>query len=47
MVKSMIITADNLLPRPKLDWDDGYNVAVKGPSVVVIGIGNNHKLWVG
>jgi len=31
----MTITVDNLLLRPKLDCDGGYNVAVKGPSVVV------------
>jgi hypothetical protein len=31
----MIITADSLLPRPKLDCDEGYDMAVKGPSVVV------------
>ena len=31
----MIITADSLLPRPKLDCDGGYDVGVKGPSVVV------------
>jgi hypothetical protein len=44
----MIITADSLLPRLKLDYDEGYDVAVKGPSVVVIGDGNDHhKLWVG
>jgi hypothetical protein len=44
----MIITADNLLSRLKLDCDEGYNVAVKGPSVIVIGVNNNHhKLWVG
>ena len=31
----MIITANSLLPKPKLDCDEGYDVAVKGPSVVV------------
>ena len=31
----MIITADSLLPSPKLDCNEGYDVAVKGPSVVV------------
>ena len=30
------ITADSLLSRPKLDYDVGYDVAVKGASVVVI-----------
>jgi hypothetical protein len=35
MVKAMTITVDNLLPRPKLDCDVGYDVAVKGASVVV------------
>ena len=35
MVRAMISTADSLLPRPKLDYDGGYNVAVKGASVVV------------
>ena len=34
-VKAMTITADSLLPRPKLDCDVGYNVAMKGVSVVV------------
>ena len=29
------ITANSLLPRPKLDCDRGYDVAVKGASVVV------------
>jgi len=32
---AMSITADNLLPRPKLDFDVGYDAAVKGVSVVV------------
>jgi len=31
----MTITADSLLLRPKLDCDGGYDVAMKGPSVVV------------
>ena len=31
----MTITADSLLPRPKLDYDVGYDAAVKGASVVV------------
>jgi hypothetical protein len=30
----MTITVDSLLPRPKLDCDVGYDVAVKGASVV-------------
>jgi hypothetical protein len=34
-VKAMTITIDNLLPRPKLDCDVGYDAAVKGASVVV------------
>ena len=34
-VRAIIITADSLLPRPKLDYDKGYDVAVEGPSVVV------------
>ena len=34
-VKAMIITVDSLLPRPKLDCDVSYDVAVKGASVVV------------
>ena len=34
-VRAMIITTDSLLPRPKLDCDGGYDMAVKGPSVVV------------
>jgi hypothetical protein len=32
----MSITADSLLPRPKLDCDVGYDAAVKGASVVVL-----------
>ena len=35
MVKATTITVDNLLPRPKLDCDVGYDVSVKGASVVV------------
>ena len=34
-MKAMTITTDILLPRPKLDYDGGYDVAVKGLSVVV------------
>ena len=34
-VKAMTITVDSLLPWLKLDYDAGYDVAVKGPSVVV------------
>ena len=30
---AMIITADNLVLRPKSDCDRGYNVAVKGERV--------------
>ena len=33
---AMTITTDRLLPRPKSDYDRGYDVAVKGASVVVI-----------
>jgi hypothetical protein len=32
---AMSITADSLLPRPKLDCDVGYNMATKGASIVV------------
>jgi hypothetical protein len=35
IVKAMTITVDRLLPRPKLDYDVGYNATVKGASVVV------------
>ena len=35
-VMAMSITADSLLPRPKLDCDVGYDAAVKGASVVVL-----------
>jgi hypothetical protein len=35
-VKAMTITVDSLPPKPKLDCDGGYDVARKGPSVVVI-----------
>jgi hypothetical protein len=31
----MIITADSLLSRPKFDYNEGYDVAVKGPNIVV------------
>ena len=31
----MAITVDSLPPRPKCGYDGGYDVAVKGPSVVV------------
>jgi hypothetical protein len=34
-VKAMTITTDSLLPRPKLDYDGGYSVAVNGPIIVV------------
>ena len=34
-VKAMTITVDSLPPRPKYGCDGGYDVAVKGPSVVV------------
>ena len=37
-VKAMTITADSLLPRPKLDHDVGYDAAVKGASVVVLDV---------
>jgi hypothetical protein len=35
-VMAMSITADSLLPRPKLDCDVGYDEAMKGASVVLI-----------
>jgi hypothetical protein len=35
MAMAMTITADSLLPRPKSDCDRGYDVTVKGASVVV------------
>ena len=35
-VKAMTITVDSLLPRPKLDYDMGYDAAIKGASVVVL-----------
>ena len=31
----MTITADSLMLRPKVDYDVGYDVAMKGLSVVV------------
>ena len=34
-VKAMTITIDSLLPRPKLDYDVGYDATMKGASVVV------------
>ena len=36
MVKAMTITVDSLLARPKLDYDVGYDAAVKGASVAAI-----------
>jgi len=41
MVMAMTITIDSLLSRPKLDYDGGYDVALKGPSVVVEGYNGN------
>ena len=37
-VMTMTITVESLLPRPKLDYDGGYDVAVKGTSVVVLAL---------
>ena len=34
-VRAMTITTDSLLLRPKCGYDGGYDVAVKGLSVVV------------
>jgi hypothetical protein len=34
-VKAMTITVDSLKSRSKLDYDVGYDVAVKGVSVVL------------
>jgi len=36
-VMAMSITTDSLLPRLKLDCDVGYDAAMKGASVVVVG----------
>ena len=38
-VRAMTITVDSLLPRPKLDCDMGYDVAMKSASAVV----DDHK----
>ena len=35
MAMAMTITADKLPSRPKLDYNGGYDVAVKGLSVLV------------
>jgi len=35
-VMAMTITADSLLSMPKCGYDGGYDVFVKGPSVVVL-----------
>ena len=43
MVKAMTITVDNSLPSLKLDCDVGYDVAMKGASVVV---NVSHSFWV-
>jgi hypothetical protein len=32
----MIVTVNILLPRPKLDYNGGYDVAMKGASVAVM-----------
>jgi hypothetical protein len=34
-LKAMTITIDSLPPRPKCGYDGGYNMAVKGLSIVV------------
>jgi len=44
MVMAMTITVDNLLPRPKLDCNRGYDTAMKGPSVVVSRIRDGFQL---
>ena len=36
MAMAMTITTDSLLSKPKSDCDRGYDVAVKGASVVVL-----------
>ena len=36
MVMTTTITVDSLLPRPKLDYDGVYDVAVKDASAVVL-----------
>ena len=41
MVMAMTITVDSLLPRPKLDCDGCYDVAVKGLNIVVFGTGSD------
>ena len=38
MTITTTITTDSLLPRPKLHYDGGYDVALKGASVVVDGL---------
>ena len=43
-VKAMTIIVDSLLPRPKLDYDVGYDVAVKGVSVVVSCSANSFRI---
>ena len=35
-VKAITFIVDSLLSRPKLDYDVGYDAAVKGASVVVL-----------
>ena len=42
-VKAVTITVESLLPRPKLDYDVGYDVAMKGASVVVFLYGFVHE----
>jgi hypothetical protein len=46
-VKAMTITVDSLPPTPKLDCNGGYDVAVKGPSVVVIAHYLKHCSYMG
>jgi hypothetical protein len=45
IVKAMTNTVNSLLPRPKLDYDVGYDVAVKGASVVVQVLFDYLQLW--
>jgi len=42
-VKVVTITVGSLLPRLKLDYDVGYDAAMKGASVVVLLLKHPHE----
>jgi hypothetical protein len=44
-VKAMTITINSILSRLKLDYDVGYDAAVKGASIVVQVLFDYLQLW--